>query len=181
MLNGIITSKTKINLLVKLFLNPATRAYLRELSNEFGVSSNSVRTELNNLTRNQILLSEREGRNVTYRANTEHPLFPELSSMVRKITGIDELFVSVIQRLGNLKAAYLIGDYARGKDSGIIDVILIGKIDTVHLEDVVKKTERYIKRRIRPLILEKSEFKNLQSKGCFPEIIKLWQETGGTG
>lgn len=176
MLDGIITSKTKINLLVKLFLNPATRAYLRELSNELGVSSNSVRTELNNLTRNHILLTERDGRNVHYRANTEHPLFPELHSMVRKITGIDQLFISVIQRLGNLQAAYLIGDYASGKDSGIIDIVLIGEIDSAQLEDVVHKTERYIKRKIRPLVLNDSEFKKLKSKGNFPDIIKLWQE-----
>ena len=49
MLEGVISSKTKISILVKLFLNPAMKAYLRELSTEFNVSSNSVRTELNNL------------------------------------------------------------------------------------------------------------------------------------
>lgn len=178
MLEGVISSKTKIQILVKLFLNPAMKAYLRELAKEFNVSTNSVRTELNILTDNKVLVAERDGRNVYYRANADHPLFPELSSMVRKITGIDQLFISVIQRLGNLKAAYLIGDYARGKDSGIIDIVLIGKINTIQLEDVVMKTERYIKRKIRPLVLEESELEELRDKGNFPEIIKLWEEIG---
>ena len=47
MIEGVISSKTKINVLVKLFLNPAMKAYLRGLAKEFDVSTNSVRTELN--------------------------------------------------------------------------------------------------------------------------------------
>ncbi|MDF1535696.1 MAG: winged helix-turn-helix domain-containing protein [bacterium] len=176
MLNGIITSKTKINLLVKLFLNPAMKAYLRELATEFDVSTNSVRTELNTLTENNILIAERDGRSVYYRANTKHPLFPELSSMVRKITGIDELVSSVIERLGRLEAAYLSGDYARGQDSGIIDMVLIGDIDLEQLDDVIVKTERYIKRKIRTLILLQNEFDQLLEKGSLGPVMKLWDK-----
>ena len=176
MLNGIITSKTKVNLLVKMFLNPAMKAYLRELATEFGVSTNSVRTELNTLTENDILIAERDGRNVYYKANTKHPLFPELSSMVRKITGIDELANSVIERLGNLEAAYLTGDYARGHDTGIIDMVLIGDIDKEQLDDVIVKTERYIKRKIRPLILAQNEYDRLLEKGSLGPVMKMWDQ-----
>jgi DNA-binding transcriptional ArsR family regulator len=174
MLDGIITSKTKINLLVKLFLNPAMKAYLRELAKEFNLSTNSVRTELNILTQNNILKAERDGRNVYYRANSEHPLFPEISSMVRKITGIDRLASSVIERLGNLEEVYLIGDYARGMDTGIIDVIFIGRINREQLDDVVMKTERYIERKIRPLVLTTEEFNRLKEKGSLGPVMKLW-------
>ena len=177
MLNGIITSKTKVNLLVKLFLNPATRAYLRELATEFGVSTNSVRTELNNLTQHDILLSERDGRNVYYRANTQHPLFPELSSMVRKITGIDDLAKSIIDRLGNLETVYLTGDYAEGKDTGIIDIVLVGDIDKMQLEDVIAKTERYIHRKIRPLVLSRKECKDFLERGTLGNTLMLWERS----
>lgn len=176
MLDGIIGSKTKVNLLVKMFLNPAMKAYLRELAKEFDVSTNSVRTELNTLTENEILIAERDGRNVYYRANTKHPLFPELSSMVRKITGIDELANSVIERLGNLEAVYLTGDYARGQDTGIIDMVLIGDIDKEQLDDVIMKTERYIKRKIRPLILTQKELDQLLKKGTLKGVMKLWEK-----
>ena len=174
MLEGIITSKTKVNLLVKLFLNPAMKAYLRELAKEFDLSTNSVRTELNILTENRILRAERDGRNVYYRANTEHPLFPEISSMVRKITGIDELARSVIERLGNLEEVYLVGDYARGMDTGIIDLILIGEINREKLDDVIMKTERYIERKIRPLVLTTDEFSKLEKKGRLGPVMRLW-------
>jgi len=95
--------------------------------------------------------------------------------MVRKITGIDELVRSVVDRLGNLDAAYLVGDYARGADSGIIDVVLLGDIDRGQLEDFVAKTEEYIERKIRTLILSRGEFERLQETRGFKPILKLWE------
>ena len=176
-LSAVIPSRMRVQVLVRLLLNPGIRAYLRGLATEFNVSPNAVRTELNNLRKHKVLTAERDGRNVFYRANTDHPLFPELSSMVRKITGIDELVKSVVDRLGNLEAAYLIGDYARGADAGIIDVVLVGDIDRVQLDDFVKKTEAYIDRKIRSLVLTRDEFQRLQGTKGFKPILNLW-ETG---
>jgi len=147
--------------LVRLFFNPATRAYLRELAKEFDVSTNAVREELNQLKKTRLLKTEKSGRQVFYMANTEHSLFPELRSMVSKVMGIDHVIDSIVQRLGNLEKAYLIGDYAEGKDTGIIDLVLIGDIDMYHLNDLNKKTERYIKRKIRPLVLDHEEYRAL--------------------
>ncbi len=177
-LSAVIPSQTRVRILVKLFLNPGVRAYLRSLAKEFDVSPNAVRTELNNLREHKVLVSERDGRNVYFRANTDHPLFPELSSMVRKITGIDDLVKSVVDRLGDLEAAYLVGDYARGADTGIIDVVLVGNVDKVQLDDFVAKTEAYIERKIRSLVLTKDEFERLQETRGFKPILKLW-ESGG--
>jgi len=41
----------------------------------------------------------------------------------------------------------LIGDYAQGKDTGIIDFLLVGNINQYHPNDLSRKTERYIKRK----------------------------------
>jgi len=178
-LNGVIPSRTRVDILVKLFLNPGLKAYLRQLASEFNVSTNAVRTELNHLTEHKILVSERSGRSIYYQANTGHPLFPELFSMVRKITGIDELVRSVVDRLGNLEAAYLVGDYARGIDTGIIDVVLVGDIDKVQLDDFALKTEAYIQRKIRSLVLTKEEFAQLTEKKSFDPIVRLWDQRDG--
>ena len=156
---GLISSKTRINLLMRFFFNPGTKAYLRELSNDFHVSSNAVREELNQLTKTKLLTTEKSGRNVFYSANKTHPLFPELKSMVSKVMGLDQVIESILSRLGDLEKAYIIDDYAEGKDTGIIDLVLVGNIDQYHLSDVSRKTERYIKRKIRPLVLTREEFK----------------------
>ncbi|MCK9230945.1 MAG: winged helix-turn-helix domain-containing protein [Syntrophales bacterium] len=155
---GLISSKTRIGLLVRLFFNPGTRAYLRELATELQVSTNAVREELNQLTKTQLLTSERDGRSVYYKANTEHPLFPELRSMVGKVMGLDQVMESILTRLGDLEKAWLIDDYAEGKDTGIVDLVLVGNIDRYHLNDLTRKTERYINRKIRSLVLTREEF-----------------------
>ena len=110
-------------------------------------------------------------------ANTEHALFPELKSMVSKVMGIDQVVDSIITRLGNLERAYLVGDYAEGKDTGIIDILLVGQIDDYHLNDLSRKTERYIKRKIRSLVLTQNEYENLfHSFENHPHIL-IWANT----
>jgi DNA-binding transcriptional ArsR family regulator len=172
---GLISSKTRIKLLVRFFFNPMTRAYLRELAKEFDVSTNAVREELNQLTKTNLLKSERNGRSVYYKANQDHPLFPELRSMVSKVIGLDQVIDGIVSRLGDLERAYLIGDYADGKDTGIIDLILVGNVNGHHLADLSKKVECYINRKIRTLVLNPSEFQEFQSNIRHRPMLLIWE------
>ena len=99
---GLIASKTRIKLLIRFFFNPETKSYLRELAKEFNVSTNSVREELNQLTKTKLLKSKKDGRQVYYSAETSHPLFPELKSMVSKVMGIDQVIDGIVNRLVSL-------------------------------------------------------------------------------
>ena len=146
---------------MRFFFNPKTQSYLRELAKELNVSSNAVREELNQLTNTNLLKSEKKGRKVYYMANTEHSLFPELKSMIGKVMGIDKVIDGIVNRLGDLERAYLIDDYAEGKDTGIIDILLVGNLDEYHLNDLSRKTEGYINRKIRSLVLNREEYENL--------------------
>jgi len=172
---GLISSKTRIKLLVRFFFNPSTRSYLRELANEFNVSTNSVREELNQLTKTELLTSQKSGRQVFYKANQDHPLFPELKSMVGKVMGIDQVIEGIVTRLGDLERAYLLDDYAEGKDTGIIDLLLVGNIDQYHLNDLSRKTERYINRKIRSLVLSREEYKAFEPKLKASVHIMIWE------
>jgi predicted DNA-binding protein YlxM (UPF0122 family) len=172
---GLISSKTRIKLLVRLFFNPMTRAYLRELAKEFNVSTNAVREELNQLTKTNLLNSEKKGRSVYYKANQNHPLFPELKSMVSKVIGLDQVIDGIVSRLGDLEAAYLLDDYAEGKDTGIIDLVLVGDIDEYHLNDLSRKTERYIKRKIRSLVVTRDDFNELVPKLEGRPRVLIWE------
>ena len=175
LLAGLIASKTRIKLLMRLFFNPKARSYLRELANEFNVSTNAVREELNQLKKTDLLKSERNGRQVYYMANLKHPLYPELKSMIDKVMGIDQVIDGIVNRLGDLEQAYLIDDYAEGKDTGIIDLVLVGNIDQYHLNDLIRKTERYLKRKIRSLVLSRQEFKKLLSEFKKRPKLLIWE------
>jgi hypothetical protein len=82
-------------------------------------------------------VSHPEGRQVIYSANAGHPMFPELRSMVHKALGMDQILDSIVGRLGDLDRAILIDDYAEGRDTGLIDLILVGEIDQQSLLDLV--------------------------------------------
>ena len=174
MLDSLITSKTRIKLLLKFFINPETKAYLRELAKEFGESTNSVRLELNRLTKASLLVSQNCGRTILYNANTEHTLFRDIQNIALKYVGIDRIAENMVSSLGELQSAYIIGDYAKGNDSGVIDLLLIGKINQGALQQIIEKTEMLIKRKIRPMILTKKEFKKLDKTFDIEHALPIW-------
>lgn len=172
---GLISSKVRVKLIMRLFFNPEARSYLRELAKEFGVSTNAVREELNQLTKTNLLTSDKSGRQVYYMANKLHPLFPELKSMVGKVMGIDQVVDGIVNRLGDLEKAYIIDDYAEGKDTGIVDLLLVGNIDSYNLDDLSRKTERYIKRKIRTLVMSEDECEAfLANRNRRPHLL-IWE------
>ena len=176
MLDTLITSKTRIKLLIKFFLNPGTQAYLRELASEFGESTNSVRVELNRLSQAKIISSENVGRTKVYLANTEHALFDELKSLVRKYAGLDQLVEILIAKLGDVQTAYLVGDYARGIDSGLIDIILIGKINKMELDRISERRGKDISRKIRSMVVTIKELRSLWSQLNMDQALLIWGE-----
>jgi hypothetical protein len=62
-----------------------------------------------------------------------------------------------------------------GKDTGIIDLILVGDIDQENLIDLVRKTERYIDRKIKTLVLTSEEWMKMISDLKKRPLLKLWQ------
>lgn len=159
MLKELFTSKTRIKLLLKLFLNPGVSSYLRELATEFDVSPNAMKEELDGLSEAGYLNKKKEGRYIYYNANSSHPFFPEISSIVRKYIGIDQILEYILSTIGDVDSVYILDDYARGVDSGIIDVLIIGDdTDSDRIVDLRNKAEEAIKRKIRLMILDTAEF-----------------------
>ncbi len=149
MLDVLISSKTRINLLIRFFLNLAKKSHLRGIASDFNESTNSIRLELNNLTKAGYLIKKKENNKVNYLANKKHPLFALLVDLVRKHTGIEQIVGNIVSSIADLKSIYLVGDYAKGIDSGIIKIYIDGKIeDKKFIKRVIKKTETKIKRNI---------------------------------
>ena len=174
MLDLLITSKTKINLLLKFFLNPETSAHLRGLATEFNESTNGVRVELNRLTEVGLLESSQNGKTIFYKANTHHSLYPEIHSIVLKYLGIDQMVEDIVKKFGELEIALISGDYAKGIDSGLIDLVLVGDINKNFLQDLVDKTEALIGRKIRTLVTNREEFNKLQEKFAKDKVLVIW-------
>ena len=152
MIETLISSKTRIKLLLKFFLNSNTTAYLRSLQGEFGESTNAIRLELNRLEDAGMLTSFSKGNKKIFQANTKHPLFKEIHNIILKQVGIDRIIENVIERLGDVDQVYLTGDFAKGIDSSIIDLLFVGNVETDYLVQLIEKVEKMIHRRIRYII-----------------------------
>jgi Fe2+ or Zn2+ uptake regulation protein len=175
MLSSLITSQTRIKLLKKFFLNSNTRAHLRGLETELGESSNSIRIELNRFEQAGLLNSLRDGNKKIFQANSSHPLFSDIHNIILKETGIDQVIEKVIHRIGNLIAVYLVGDFAHGKDSQVIDLIFVGdSIDSQYLARKVMQAEELISRKVIYKILDPVEAEiNLEAMKP-TDLLPLW-------
>jgi translation elongation factor EF-Ts len=176
MLEALITSKTKIKLLLKFFLNSGKQDYLRNLESELGDNTNSIRVELNKLEDAGLLKSFTKGNKKIFQSNTEHPLFTDINSILMKITGLDELMKRVLDNVGDLNQVYLTGDLAQGNNSEIIDLILVGKVNREYFNELVIKTEKYIKKKIRFVVFDLKEFDEKRLRILESNDLLLWKK-----
>ena len=174
MIETLISSKTRIKLLLKFFLNSRNTAYLRSLENEFGESTNAIRIELNRFEDAGMLSSYNRGNKKIFQANTEHPLFKEVHNIVRKYVGLDRIIDNVVNRLGDVRRVYLAGEFARGVNSDIIDLILVGDIDQQYLLKLIERTEDLVNRRIRYLIYPTQDDLMASWATRQPEPFLIW-------
>lgn len=174
MLDSLISSKTRIKLLIKFFINSQNSSWLRNLETEFGESSNSIRLELNRLEKAGLLTTNSQGNKKLFQANTKHPMFKELHSIVLKQIGIDKIISNVAEKLGEVEKVFLCGELAKGRDSKIIDLIIIGDVNKSYLQNLSEKAEKLVHRNIRTLVLE--DEKSLASFTNFKEedLLLIW-------
>ena len=157
MLESLITSKTRLRLIIKFFLNIANKGYLNSLANEFGESTNSIRKELNNLSSAGYLEKHSENNKVIYRANASHPLFRIIQKIVKKHLGIEEILETVYNKIGDVRKIMILGDYAKGIDSGLIEILIVGSnIDKEYLEEISPKIEKKINRKVNFFVSNES-------------------------
>ena len=177
MLDTLITSKTRIKLMLKFFLNTKEESYLRGLEEEFGESSNGIRLELNKFEKAGLLDSRSQGNKKLFRANTKHPLFPDIHSLLLKHIGFDEIINKVVNKLGDIRKVYLVGKLAQGINSDIIDLIFVcASINKNYLLELIEKKEKIIKRKIRYMVFSIQEIEAYIKKQADTKVLLLWKQ-----
>ena len=155
LLGPLITSKTRLKLLLRFFLNQNLSGYLQGLSKELDENTNSIRVELNRLEQAGLLASELEGRKKLYRVNDSHPLTADLTSIVRKVSGIDALVDKVVDNLPGLSQVWICGALARGIQADAIDCLLIGEsLDRKYIEGLSARVNELTGKKVNTRVLE---------------------------
>jgi DNA-binding HxlR family transcriptional regulator len=160
-LDNIFSGKIRIALLTKLLLNPASKVYLRGLERDLGVSSNTVRLELNKLQKMHLIEAQEDSENTkvkNYLVNQGHPMFKTLRGIIMQFVGLDQIVDQIIKKLGNLDQVYLTGDLAEGKNSPFVDLVIVGNVDKSYMYQLIEKVEPLISKKIRVGLFKPTDF-----------------------
>jgi predicted transcriptional regulator len=176
MIETLISSKTRVKLLLKFFLNSNNSSYLRGLELEFGESTNAIRLELNKLEGAGLLNTHNKGNKKYFQANTTHPLFNDINSILLKYTGLDNILEKVIDNLGELKFVFVVGNLAKGLASEIIDLVFVGDIDKTYLFELVQKAELKLGKKVKYICYLPSEFSAEELSKHQTDYLLLWSK-----
>ncbi|WP_245803679.1 ArsR family transcriptional regulator [Algoriphagus marinus] len=136
-------------------MNSKTQSHLRGLADEFGESTNAIRKELNNLTQAGILTKKTDKNKIEYQANVAHPFFSNIQEIIRKYLGLDRLLEQILERMGEVSQVILIGDIAKGIDSGKIEVVVTGdELNENYILGLTAKIEQMIERKVVLTLLD---------------------------
>jgi uncharacterized protein len=152
-----------------LYEHPDTSFYYRQLARELnGLSVGTIQRELDLLSQLGLIERSTVGKQVFYRANRSHPVFPELRALVAKTVGAIPILRSALAGLADpISVAFIFGSMARGeeKSESDIDLMVVGRAT---LEDVVSKlgsVESSLRRAVNPTVYSPSEFKAKLTSG----------------
>ena len=171
LLGPLITSKTRLKLLLRFFLNQNLSGYLQGLSKELDENTNSIRVELNRLEQAGLLASELEGRKKLYRVNDSHPLTADLTSIVRKVSGIDALVDKVVDNLPGLSQVWICGALARGIQADAIDCLLIGEnLDRKYIEGLSARVNKLTGKKVNAIVFEQMPYEKRE------QCLLVWEK-----
>ncbi len=170
-IDSLFLGKIRVALLTKLILNPLSKVYLRGLERDLGVSSNTVRLELNKLQEMRLIQVQDEDKNSKvkyYMVNQAHPMFQNLREVILQFAGLDQIVDQIIKKLGNVDQVFLTGELLQGKNSPFVDLVVVSNVDRQYLYQLIEKVEPLIKKKVRVGIFSKNEFQ-----------VSILENTGG--
>jgi uncharacterized protein len=160
LLAELLSSKIRSEIFRMLFGVNDEGLHLREIERRSGLSIGTIQQEVKKLLRLDIIIRRKDGNRLYYKANKEHPLYPDIHRMVLKTVGLVDFFREALKANSNIKFAFVFGSIARQeeKDKSDVDLMIIGEIGMRQLTRLLSGVSGRIGREINPHILSTKEF-----------------------
>jgi predicted nucleotidyltransferase len=165
-LSGILSSRVRAEIFRLLFGLNEKELHMREMERQAALSLGTIRQDLQKLVKLDLVKARRDGNRLYYRANTDHPLFPEIRNLVLKTAGLVEVIKSALDREG-IEVAFIFGSLARSKEKAEsdVDLMVIGTIGLRSLSSRLAGVSEQIGREINPHALSIEEFRRRKQNG----------------
>jgi predicted nucleotidyltransferase len=160
MLSVLITSKSRVELLTWFMAHPGERFHYLQLDRLLKASRHSLQIELKRLLDAGILLSSKEANVRFYWVNEQHPLYPELRSIVFKTSGLGDFLRESLEAIGSVEVALVFGSAASNSDDATsdVDLLVLGEVDMDALNEAVTGAEDALGREINPAVYTREEW-----------------------
>jgi predicted nucleotidyltransferase len=172
-----LLGQTRSAVLSALLLHPESSLHVRELARLTGASPGSLHRDLRAMTALGLLLRQEVGRQVHYRANTQSPVFEELSGLLRKTAGlVDVLREALVPLAAKIERAFVYGSIARGEEHAHsdVDVMIIGDLEFADAVLALSSAQERLRREVNPTVLTHGEFtKKLRQRAGF--VAQVWK------
>lgn len=166
MLEKLLSSRARIEILKLFLFNPENRYYQRQVSNLTGQSIRAVQREVKKLEDAGLIKSNEEGNRIYYKINRASPIFEELKRIFFKTVGIAEVLKRELKGVELIKVAFIYGSYAKDEEDlkSDIDLMVIGDINSRRLSSLLSKPKNELGREINYVVFDVEDFRNKVNK-----------------
>lgn len=149
-------------LLAVLCMRSGQWFHLRELERLTSAASvGSLKKELDVLTGVGLLQVRKVGNQTQYCINPDHPVFSELSALVRKTIGlVDVVQAALVPVSRQISVAFIYGSMAQGTEMphSDVDVMILGDVGFADAVNVLYDSQATLGREINPKIMTMVEW-----------------------
>lgn len=164
-------SKATKAILVSLFACP-DGMHLRALMSRTKLGSASAQRELGKLTGAGLLTKQELGKVILYKLNIESPIYQELSAIIRKTEGVEDVLKEMLLPFeSRIESAFIYGSVAKNEDTAFSDIdlfVLAAEIGSADLYSVLVEAEQKLGRKIGLTVYRPLEYRRkLEGKNHF--------------
>ena len=151
-----------------LLLYPEQAYHVREIARLTGTVAGTLHKELGTLARAGVLEKSSRGNQVSYQANRECLIFEELSSILRKTSGVADVLTSTLAPVTkNIEAALVFGSVASRKANvnSDVDLLIVGSLSFSEAVKLRYPAQEILGREINPKLYSLEEWQLAISGG----------------
>jgi predicted nucleotidyltransferase len=169
----VLFPQVRAEVLRLLFADASRELHLRDLTRQSGLGLGTVQGELEKLSASDLVTSRRDGNRRYYRANSSHPLFPDLQQLVLKTSGLRDVLADALKGVKGIELAFVFGSLASsaGKAASDVDLFVIGNVGLRGMAAALRGVGEVLAREINPITMTAEEFRKRRASDSFVQDV----------